>query len=449
MVFIKSRLKWAVLIIALLIFITAHSSNHINFGIPQYIDIEKSKDDFKIVENGSATSIYIDAKDWKGVRRAAYDLADDIHKVSDVFPEVVEDFNYPKGSIIVGTVGKSELINQLIENGKIDVSEIEGKWESFLIQTVDGNLVVAGSDKRGTIYGVYDISEKIGVSPWYYWADVPVRKNESLFVKSGRYIQPSPKVKYRGIFINDEEPSFGGWSNHKFGGINSKMYVTIFELLLRLKANYFWPAMWGKSFNEDDPMNPVLADEYGIIMGTSHHEPMMRSHKEYTSRKEEVGPWNYVINKENLDKFFYEGINRNKAYENLITIGMRGDGDVAMSDESDEENMNVLRNVIDGQRKIIGEIYNTEPSDIPQTWAIFTEVQRYYDAGFSVPDDVLLMFCDNNWGYIRRIAPPHERGRRGGCGLYYHIDMNGGPWNDRWINTTTIPKLREQLSFSI
>lgn len=425
-----------------------HSANHINIGTPQYIQTYKSANAFCIVENNATSEIYVDPNDWAGVKRAARDLGDDIKKVSGNSARVIESSSFKKGNIIVGTIGKSNLIDKLISEKKIDVSKVEGKWESFLIQTVDGNLVIAGSDKRGTIYGIYDISEKIGVSPWYYWADVPIKKSENLFVKHGCYIQETPKVKYRGIFINDEEPSFGGWSRGKFGGINSKMYTTIFELLLRLKANYLWPAMWGKSFNEDDIMNPILADEYGIIMGTSHHEPMMRSHKEYTSRKDEIGAWDYNTNKDNLDKFFFEGLNRNKNFENLITIGMRGDGDVAMSDESDEDNMRILQNVINGQRKIISEVYDADPSEIPQTWAIFTEVQRYYDAGFTVPDDVLLMFCDNNWGYIRRIAPPHEKGRSGGCGLYYHIDMNGGPWNDRWINTTTIPKLREQFNLA-
>lgn len=269
-----------------------------------------------------------------------------------------------------------------------------------------------------------------------------------MYVKSGKYIQYPPKVKYRGIFINDEEPSFGQWSRNKFGGINSKMYSHMFELLLRLKANYLWPAMWGKSFNEDDTLNPVIADEYGIVMGTSHHEPMMRSHNEYSSRKNEVGPWDYSINKERLDKFFTDGLERNKAFENMLTIGMRGDGDVEMSKEGDEANIRTLGNVVKGQREIIEKVYRKNASDVPQLWAIFTEVQRYYDAGFTVPDDVLLLFCDNNWGYIRRIGPLKERNRKGGMGLYYHIDMNGGPWNDRWLNTTTIPKLYEQFNLA-
>lgn len=437
-------------ILLLLSAIVYGQTNENNFGgIPQYIQHEKTKDAFRIISGNQSAPIYIDPEDWKGVERAANDLGDDVRKVTGIASPVFRETNHPQqGAIIIGTIGKSRIIDQLIEENKINVADIKGQWESFLIQTVGENLVIAGSDKRGTIFGIYDISEKIGVSPWYWWADVPVKKRKSLYVQAGRYVQHSPKVKYRGIFINDEDPSFGGWSREKFGGINSKMYSHMFELILRLKGNYLWPAMWGKSFNEDDPLNPVIADEYGIVMGTSHHEPMMRSHKEYTSRRNEVGPWDYFVNKEGLDKFFTDGIERNKAFDNLITIGMRGDGDVAMGNGSDEENMKTLQKVVEGQREIIGKAYGKSPSEVPQTWAIFTEVQRYYDAGFKVPDDVLLMFCDNNWGYIRRIGPPHEKNRKGGLGLYYHIDMNGGPWNDRWINTTTIPKLREQFNLA-
>ncbi|MEI6945679.1 glycosyl hydrolase 115 family protein [Paraflavisolibacter sp. H34] len=416
-----------------------------SLSLPGYIQKEAGTGAFRIAAKGKSSEIYVDPDDWKGVLRAAADLGDDVRKVTGTAAPVRPHLRWGNGAILVGTIGKSRIIDRLVADKKIDVSSIKGKWESFLIQTVDGNLVIAGSDKRGTIFGIYDVSEKIGVSPWYWWADAPVRKSSSLYVKGGKYIQQSPKVKYRGIFINDEEPSFGQWARARFGGINSKMYVHMFELLLRLKANYLWPAMWGKAFNEDDSLNPVMADEYGIVMGTSHHEPMMRAHQEYTSRKDQVGAWDYVRNETNLKKFFYEGIDRNKAFDNLVTVGMRGDGDVAMGKGDDAENMAVLRKVVADQREIIQKAYGKAPSEVPQLWAIFTEVQRYYDAGLNVPEDVTLLFCDNNWGYIRRTGPLQERSRKGGMGLYYHIDMNGGPWNDRWINTTTIPKLREQF----
>jgi Glycosyl hydrolase family 67 N-terminus. len=404
---------------------------------------------FCIAKDGTTATIVVDGNDWKGVIRAANDLGDDIRKVTGVSGAVhlMDNGRWTiENSIVVGTIGKSQAIDRLIKQKKLDVMRIKGHWEGYVIDVVDGNLVIAGNDKRGTIYGIYEISRRIGVSPWYWMADAPVVRQDELYYNDG-YEYDWPAVKYRGIFINDEWPSFGTWCQKHFGGVNSKAYEIIFELLLRLKANYFWPAMWATAFNEDDPESPRLADEMGIVMGTSHHEPMMRSHREYLNRKEQVGPWDYATNKERVDQFFREGMERNKAYDNLVTIGMRGDGDVAMGKGDDQENMKTLHNVIDGQRRIIRDIYGRADA-VPQLWAIFTEVQRYYDAGFTVPDDVTLLFCDNNWGYIRRKGTEKERKRKGGLGLYYHIDMNGGPWNDRWVNTTTVPKLREQLNLA-
>ena len=398
---------------------------------------------FCIASKGTTAPIVVDKNDCKGVLRAVNNLSDDIRKVTGTASTVVSSTNAANGSIIVGTIGQSRLIDKLIKQKKLDVKKIKGHWEGYVIDNVDGNLVIAGNDRRGTIYGIYEVSRQIGVSPWYWMADAPVAHKDELYFDS--YQEEWPAVKYRGIFINDEWPSFGTWCQKHFGGVNSKAYEKIFELLLRLKANYFWPAMWATAFNEDDPESPRVADEMGIVMGTSHHEPMMRSHQEYLHRKEQVGPWDYATNKERVDQFFREGMERNKAYDNLVTIGMRGDGDVAMGKGDDQENMQTLKNVIEGQRKIIKDIYG-RPDAVPQLWAIFTEVQRYYDAGFTVPDDVTLLFCDNNWGYIRRKGTEAERKRKGGLGLYYHIDMNGGPWNDRWVNTTTVPKLREQLN---
>ena len=413
---------------------------------------------FCLADNGKTATIIVSDNDWKGVIRAARDLSDDVRKVTGTASQfdlqsensvgkLPHERQNLKGSILVGTIGRSRTIDALIKQKKIDVSKVRGQWESYLIDVVDGHLVIAGSDKRGTIYGIYEISRRIGVSPWYWMADVPVKHQDEVWYDGGRIVQPSPKVKYRGLFINDEWPSFGTWCTNHFGGVNAKAYEHIFELMLRLKANYFWPAMWATAFNEDDPENPRLADEMGIVMGTSHHEPMMRSHQEYLHRKEQVGPWDYATNKERVDRFFREGMERNKDYDNLVTIGMRGDGDVAMGKGDDQENIRTLGKVIEGQRQIIKDIYGS-PDAVPQLWAIFTEVQRYYDAGFTVPDDVTLLFCDNNWGYIRRKARDFERKRKGGLGLYYHIDMNGGPWNDRWVNTTTVPKLREQLNLA-
>ena len=403
----------------------AYATDFVTFKRNSQSDIELT---------GTSDTITYDPLDWKGVRMAVENLRHDLKAVTG-------SANAP---VVVGTIGKSKLVKKY----KLQSKELQGKWEQYLIFTDKGKLVILGSDKRGTIYGIYELSRQIGVSPWYWMADAPIQKHEQLFAKSGVYTDGEPKVKYRGIFINDEWPSFGTWCNNQFGGINSKAYARIFELMLRLKANYFWPAMWDSRFNEDDPLSPQLADDMGIVMGTSHHEPMMRAHKEYVYRKDSIGAWDYATNKANLDRFFEEGLERNKAYDNLITIGMRGDGDVAMGNGNDEDNMKTLKDVVDGQRKIIERVFKKPASEVPQLWAIFTEVQRYYDAGFTVPDDVTLLFCDNNWGYIRRTGPEKEQTRKGGMGMYYHLDMNGGPWNDRWINTTTAAKIREQLNLA-
>ena len=403
----------------------AYATDFITFKRSSQSDIELTR---------TSDTITYDPLDWKGVRMAVENLRHDLKAVTG-------SANAP---VVVGTIGKSKLAKKYKQQSK----ELQGKWEQYLIFTDRGKLVIMGSDKRGTIYGIYELSRQIGVSPWYWMADAPIQKHEQLFAKSGIYTDGEPKVKYRGIFINDEWPSFGTWCKNQFGGINSKAYARIFELMLRLKANYFWPAMWDSRFNEDDPLSPQLADDMGIVMGTSHHEPMMRAHKEYVYRKDSIGAWDYATNKANLDRFFEEGLERNKAYDNLITIGMRGDGDVAMGNGDDEDNMKTLKDVVDGQREIIERVYKKPASEVPQLWAIFTEVQRYYDAGFTVPDDVTLLFCDNNWGYIRRTGPEKEQARKGGMGMYYHIDMNGGPWNDRWINTTTAAKIREQLNLA-
>ncbi|MDE7096974.1 MAG: glycosyl hydrolase 115 family protein, partial [Muribaculaceae bacterium] len=432
--------------------------------LPPVVSATKSSEgDFPIVdESGMVACIVYSEDEYPGVKRAASDLADDIERVIGKKPDIKEVHEVSqlydlsnRQLIVIGTLGKSAIADGLIRQIGIKKTDLKGKWERFAMSTLKGRatenkpvLAIVGSDKRGSIYGIYELSEQLGVSPWYWMADAAPKKRETSYVKDGTYLSEEPKVKYRGIFINDEWPSFGTWCNNQFGGVNHKAYEKIFELLLRLRANYFWPAMWDTAFNEDDPLSPQTADEYGIVMGTSHHEPMMRAHKEYTRRRNEVGAWDYAKNPEGIEHFFREGLKRNRNYDNIITIGMRGDGDVAMGTGNDAENMATLKKVIDAQRRIIKDVYGKDPKYVPQLWAIFTEVQRYYDAGFTVPEDVTLLLCDNNWGYIRRKGRDAERKRSGGLGLYYHIDMNGGPWNDRWVNTTTVPKLREQLNLA-
>ena len=404
--------------------------------------------------------IFLDPADWPGVLRAGADLQADEERVTGLKP-VLATNGAPAGkfAVIIGTLGKSPLMDGLVKAGKLNADAISGKWESFIITTVanplpgiDQALVIVGSDKRGTIYGIYEISEQIGVSPWYWWADVPSKHHENLFIKSGTYVQGPPVVKYRGIFINDEEPAFGPWAREKFGGINSKMYSHMFELLLRLRANYLWPAMWGKAFNEDDPLNPQMADEYGIVMGTSHHEPMIRAQEEWTRSHNNYGNglWDYSKNEEGLKKFWTEGIERNKNYESLVTVGMRGDGDVAMPDAGGlEANKKLLEKIITDQRQILAEHMNPDVTKIPQLWALFTEVQMYYDAGLRLPDDVTLLFCDDNVGDLRRLPTPEERKRSGGAGIYFHMDMHGGPFSYQWLNSNPLPKVQEQMNLAV
>jgi hypothetical protein len=438
---------------------TASSLGGTNPGLQTEIVSENaSQNSFPLVRDGNAATLFLDSNDYAGVLRAAGDLQADIKRVTETKPALTTNLSPAGIAVIVGTLGKSSLIANLIKAGKLNADAISGKWESFIIATVTNPLpgvnqalVIAGSDKRGTIYGIYEISEQIGVSPWYWWADVPPQHHAQLFIKAGTYVQGPPVVKYRGIFINDEDPCLGGWSRAKYGGINSKMYAHMFELLLRLRANFLWPAMWGKAFNEDDPLNPKLADEYGIVMGTSHHEPMIRAQAEWTRHHEQYGngEWNYLTNEQGLKKFWTDGIERNKNYESIVTVGMRGDGDMAMPDAGGfEANKKLLEKIITDQRQILAEHMNPDVTKIPQLWALFTEVQKYYDAGLKLPDDVTLLFCDDNVGDLRRLPTAEERKRSGGAGIYFHMDMNGGPFSYKWLNSNPLPKIQEQMNLA-
>jgi hypothetical protein len=416
-----------------------------------YVHTTYNTGDFNLVHNKKAATLIVDELDYPGVIRALNDLKNDIGKVTGVFPEIHSNI-IPEGNeiVIAGTLGKNPLINKLAKQKKIDITELQGKWEKYIIQIIDKPfkgvaraLVIAGSDKRGTIYGIYDISEKIGVSPWYWWADVPAMHHDALFIKPGQYSAGEPAVKYRGIFINDEAPALSGWTNEKFGGFNHKLYEKVFELILRLKGNFLWPAMWGNAFYDDDSLNAKLADEYGIVIGTSHHEPMMRAHDEW--RRYGSGPWNYEKNENALKEFWRKGIERMGTYESIVTLAMRGDGDLPMSDES---NIALLEKIVADQRKILEKVTGKDISTIPQVWALYKEVQEYYDKGMRVPDDVTLLLCDDNWGNIRRVPPPDEKNRTGGYGMYYHFDFVGGPRNYKWLNTIQIQKVWEQMNIA-
>jgi hypothetical protein len=416
--------------------------------------------------DGTVAAILVDTNDWPGVVRAAGDLAADIRRVTGQSPKI---FNQLKSAgqnvVIVGTIGQSEFIDRLIREKKIEVADTAGKWESFFLQVVpkpfpgiESALVICGSDKRGTIYGVYDLSEQIGVSPWHYWGDVPVPHREKLFVKAGRFVTGPPSVKYRGIFINDEAPALSGWIQEKFGrapgwpksaNYGPGFYTNVFELMLRLRANYLWPAMWNNAFNEDDTNNPVLADEYGIVMGTSHQEPMLRAQKEWDRRfQKTLGSWNYAKYPEVLENFWREGVRRNRPYESIITLGLRGADDTEMAPGGPEANRALLEKIVGIQRQLIAEEVNPDLTRVPQMWCLYKEVMDYYDAGMRVPDDVTLLWAEDNWGNVRRLPTAAERPRSGGAGVYYHFDYHGAPRSYQWINTSPIPKVWDQMSLA-
>lgn len=410
-----------------------------------------SADDFPIVSKGTgAVPIYIDPKDHWLVGKAAKLLQEDIRRVTGVTPEIITGLPNGKGipyAIIIGSMDQSPLVQQLARQNMIPPS-LSGKWESYILKTirqpvagVDKALIIAGSDRRGTAYGIFELSRQMGVSPWYWWADVPIEQKNALFFHGNRIIQSGPPaVKYRGIFLNDEAPSLSGWVRQKYGGYNHLFYEKVFELLLRLKANYLWPAMWGSAFNDDDPQNPVTASNYGIVMGTSHHEPMLRSQQEW--KRFGSGPWNYQTNAPVLDSFWKKGIEHMDDHESIVTVGMRGDGDKPMEEGS---NIALLEKIVADQRSIIAKVTGKDPAATPQSWALYKEVQDYYDKGMRVPDDVTLLLCDDNWGNVRKLPKPGDPNRGGGYGMYYHFDYVGGPRNYKWLNTNPIPRVWEQM----
>lgn len=408
----------------------------------------------QIADGDVLADIIVDNDDYSGLKRAVGDLQQDIHRVTGKLPVVrhqppAERTN--RHAVIVGSIERSDLIQSMVASGKLDIASMQGEWEAYRIQTVanplpniDEALVIVGSDMRGAIFGVYDLSQQIGVSPWYWWADVPVNHQSVLYVPASTSVSEQPKVQYRGIFLNDEAPALTNWVHENYGNYNSKFYPKVFELLLRLKANFLWPAMWNNSFSVDDPLNPELANEYGIVMSTSHHEPMMRAHKEWKG----YGAWDFSKNAEGLKQFWREGVERNSPYENIITLAMRGDGDEAMSEEA---NVSLLEGIVDAQREIISEVFadkGKKVDQVPQVWCLYKEVQDYYEQGMRVPDDVILLWADDNWGNIRRLPTPEERARSGGAGVYYHFDYVGGPRSYRWINSTPIAKIWEQMNLA-
>ncbi|KAF4949715.1 hypothetical protein FSARC_13417, partial [Fusarium sarcochroum] len=404
-----------------------------------------------------ATIIY-DEKDPTGVEIAVKSLADDLEQItgskSDILSWQALRGNHSFPSVIIAATVNSSLVQALRKDHKIDISDVEGKWETFKtipiespFSGIEKGLLVVGSDKRGTMFGVYTLAEQSGQSPLHWWADVPATKHERIYALPKTTIQGEPSVKYRGIFINDEAPGLTGWwakhSNRTDYTLDSEFYTHVFDLLVRLKANYLWPAMWasfvpkpGRIFFTDDPRNQQLADDYGIVVSTSHHEPMQRASNEWDI--EEDGEWSWVTNKDAVAKFMEEGVRRAGKNESYFTLGMRGPNDGPMDAE---DPVSTLKEVFKKQRDILAKYNgNQSESNQPNTevWTIYKEVYTYYAAGLVPPEDVTLMFTDDNWGNVQRLPTESERKRSGGIGLYYHFEYVGNPKSWKWHNTNNL-----------
>jgi hypothetical protein len=438
---------------------------------------------FPLVAGGKAVPLVVGAGDHPGVIRVVNDLQADMERVTGVRP-VVSSGRIPSQNdvVLIGTIGKSPLIDDLVTAGKLDVTAITGKWETSIQQVVRNPLpgvrrafVIAGSDQRGTIYGAYEVSKQIGVSPWSWWDDVPPRHQDALYVLPGQHSQGTPKVKYRGFFINDENPSLGTWAPRFFGpglapgfegGFNSKFYSKVFEVMLRLKANYLWPAVWGRAFAEDDPANHRTATAYGVVMGTSHEAPMMRGIEEWNRHAVAAvrdsqgnitkpgsdpyggtGEWSFRRNGEAIKKYWAEGIRRMKEqnYEGVVTLGMRGNGDVSLPDG---DGIDLMESILADQREILAAESGEDLETIPQVQTLYKEVQRYWDQGLRPPDDVTVVFCDDNWGNMRKLPDQRLAKRSGGYGMYYHFDYVGGGRNYKWADTVNLANTWEQLNTS-
>lgn len=424
------------------------------------------------LELGRGLVFYEEESTYSGVKKVAEQIKEDIRLVTGSRPEAFSEGKEAANGIIYGTEGHSAVLAKLEEEGRLDLSALRGKWEVYSLTLVEAPLpgiktalVIAGSDKRGTIYGLYRVSELLGVSPFVNWNHLwPEKQENPILDESVNQVSKEPSVKYRGFFINDEWPAFGTWAQTHFGGINAKCYERVFELLLRLKGNYLWPAMWASDFSLDGPglLSAQLADEYGVVMSTSHHEPCMRSGAEYgklRGRDSVYGDaWNFHTNQEGITRFWRDGLLRNRAYENVITMGMRGENDTAIlgKEATLKDNIDLLRNVLKTQNQLIRETVCEDLESVPRQIVLFTEVEEFFYGNAETPglmndpelDGVTLMLCDNNHGATRTLPSEEMRGHKGGYGMYYHMDMNGGAHSYKWIGSTYLPKLWEQMTMA-
>lgn len=406
---------------------------------------------------------------FTGVTKTAANVKRDIELVTGSYPRSWTKGEDAECAVIYGTLSRSTMLDDLEQRGIIDFSEIRGKWEVYSftvlkkpVEGIDCALVIAGSDKRGTIYGLYHLSELMGISPLVNWNHVwPAKRQEVVLTEADNMTSRVPSVKYRGFFINDEWPAFGTWATEHFGGINAECYEKIFELLLRLKGNYLWPAMWDSDFSLDGPglKSAELADEYGVVMSTSHHEPCMRSGAEYgqvRGKDSEYGDaWDFNANPEGITRFWRDGLIRNRDFENVITMGMRGENDTAILQNATlKDNIDLLRNVLKTQNRLIKEIINPDLSQVPRQIVLFTEVEEFFYGSVETPglmndpelEGVTLMLSDNNHGSTRTLPSETMRDHNGGYGMYYHMDMHGGAHSFQWIGSTYLPKLWEQMT---
>ena len=421
----------------------------------------------------STAAIYTDAADYKVVGIAANMLAEDVERVTSVKPALATTTSVKKlpqmPVVVAGTIGHSKLIHELVKKGELDVSAIEGRWESFIITTIDRSkqggqmLVVAGSDRRGTAFGLTSLSEAMGVSPWYWWADVTPQTKSALYVEPRTFVQQEPSVQYRGIFINDER--FGGWARwaeqhfeQETGKVGPKTYQKVFELLLRLKGNYLWPAMHPgtQAFNAD-PENARLADDYAIVMGTSHCEQMLRNNEgEWKAVNEQairegreapLGDFNYITNRKTMQEYWETRVKTNGQYENTYTLGLRGIHDYPMEGaNTTAERVKLMQQAIDDQRDMLRRNIKKPIEEIPQVLCTYEEVLEAYHNGLQVPDDVTMLWSDDKHGYCRNLSNPEEMKRPGGAGIYYHLSYHGDPASWIWLSPLSPAFLSTELT---
>ena len=417
----------------------------------------KTKYAFTLASPRQTAAILYDASDAAVVKRAAELFAADVEAVTGRYPQVTSATGETGPAVIVGTVGGSALIRRLSEAGKIDTAPLEGAWERYLIQTVANPLpgirkalVIAGSDRRGAAYGLFTLSELIGVSPWYWWADVPVKKHAALHVDAPPTYSQTPSVRYRGIFLNDEDWGLTPWASQTFeperGNIGPRTYAKVCELLLRLKANYLAPAMHpvSTSFNQI-PENKLVADTFAIVMGSTHCEPLLlNTASEWDTQT--MGPWNYDKNKEGINRVLTQRVRENSPYENVYTLALRGLHDGAMSTTLPmHEKVRMLQQALLDQRQILAENIDRPVETVPQAFTPYKEVLEIYSNGLELPDDVTIVWPDDNYGYMKRLSGVREQRRTGRSGVYYHVSYLGVPHSYLWFSTTPPSLMYEEL----